>query len=158
MVAHRNYASFKANLAVSTAVAVASDPQSPPPVARLRAIKDSKVKERKVAKPKRGSEPPTPADEAPEFGRSVDLDALAVALKRLASVADTKASMPILGHIAMRVSDGEIALHATDLNMSLTVRVPSLGNDTRLGMCVPARAVLKVGTTEDRCEGQGHPR
>jgi DNA polymerase III subunit beta len=139
VVAHRNYASFKSHLAVSTAVAAASDP--PPPAARQRAVKDPKVKERKVAKPKRGSEP---TYDAPEFGRSVDLDALTVALKRLASVADVKASIPILGHVAMRVLDGEIALHATDLNMSLTVRVPSLGDDTRLGMCVPARAVLDI--------------
>jgi DNA polymerase-3 subunit beta len=137
VVAHRNYASFKASLAVVTAVAAASEPPRPP-AAKLRV-----VKERKSARPKRGTEPP-PADDTPEFGRSVDLDAFTAALKRLASVADSKSPMPILGHVAMRVLDGEIALHATDLNMALAIRVPSLGSDTRLGMCVPAKAALDI--------------
>lgn len=136
MVAHRNYASFKASLASVAAATAAAEVNVPLPV---------KVKRPRKAKLAVVADAPVEAPSvAPQWGRSVERARLTSALQRLASVADAKSSITILGHVAMRFVDGDLLLCATDLDVTLTARIPSLGTERAIGVCLPAKAVLDM--------------
>lgn len=73
---------------------------------------------------------------------ATDQRSLLTAAKLLATVADHKSTLPILGHVAMR-SDGSdsLILCATDLGVSLTIRIAG-HTSGRGGMAIPARALV----------------
>lgn len=129
---HRNYANFKSRLAVVAAVTAADV-----------APRVSKTRAPRKAKSVLASVPAPVVMATPEFGRSMERATLCKALRRLTSVADVKSSLTILSHVVIRASGADMLLCATDLNVTLTVRIPAAGSDNA-GMCLPAASLLDM--------------
>lgn len=76
-------------------------------------------------------------------GATIAQRAFRDALTLINHVADRKSTLPILSHVAMRAHSDGILLCATDLSVTLTVRVASQGGLTS-GVTIPARPLLDM--------------
>lgn len=142
MVAHRNYASFVASKATAIAItAVASavaSAESPVTTAKPRAKRAAKV----PRSPLTSVPLPKAASASSATRGAVPATQLRAALQRLCAVADSASSLPILEHVALRSTGDMLVLRTTDLDMSLTIRLPLIA--PTWGMTLPAKPLLEL--------------
>jgi DNA polymerase III subunit beta len=72
------------------------------------------------------------------------------ALKELVRVIDPKASMPILSHVLLEVFGGKLTVTATDLNRTLSCRLPAEGD---IDTCLPAKLLATLIKPEGKEAG-----
>jgi DNA polymerase-3 subunit beta len=73
----------------------------------------------------------------------IDKATLLAALRRAAGVADAKSTMPILGMACLRVTDAQLTVVGTDLNLTTLTTLTVIGAKPG-GLCVKAKALLDI--------------
>lgn len=76
--------------------------------------------------------------------------ALVRAIRRAASIADARGTLPILSQALIRPSDGRISVHATNLDMALSVAVTATECAPGPAFCVGAK---QLATVLDKLDG-----
>lgn len=84
-----------------------------------------------------------PKPESSGLDLSIKASLLADALKRAVSIVDHKANIPILRHVRLTASDGDLTVRACDTNRQLAVTVEA-SVDAPGDLCLPAAALKGV--------------